>query len=68
VVAGGAGATSETPTSPATLHSFWHDLPGEGRLLLSLVVVQVLGTGLVLPFLVVYLHEIRGFAPATSAC
>ncbi len=49
-------------TSPATLRSFWHDLPREGRLLLSIVVVQFLGTGLVLPFLVVYLHEIRGFS------
>jgi MFS family permease len=29
---------------------------------LSIVVVQFLGTGLVLPFLVVYLHEIRGFS------
>jgi MFS family permease len=30
--------------------------------MLSVVVVQFLGTGLVLPFLVVYLHEIRGFS------
>ena len=50
----------ETPTTtPATLRSFWYDLPREGRMLLSIVVVQFLGTGLVLPFLVVYLHEIR---------
>jgi MFS family permease len=49
-------------TSPATLRSFWFDLPREGRMLLSIVVVQFLGTGLVLPFLVVYLHEIRGFS------
>lgn len=53
---------TRTPASPATLRSFWHDLPREGRLLLSIVVVQFLGTGLVLPFLVVYLHEIRGFS------
>ena len=46
----------------ASLSSFWHDLPREGRLLLSIVVVQFLGTGLVLPFLVVYLHEIRDFS------
>ena len=31
-------------------------------MLLSVVGFQFLGTGLVLPFLVVYLHEIRGFA------
>ena len=48
--------------SPPTLSSFWRDLPREGRLMLSVVVVQFLGTGLVLPFLVVYLHEIRGFS------
>jgi MFS family permease len=53
---------SGTSSSTATLRSFWLDLPREGRLLLSIVVVQFLGTGLVLPFLVVYLHEIRGFS------
>jgi MFS family permease len=51
----------EAVPRPSTLASFWHDLPREGRLMLSVVVVQFLGTGLVLPFLVVYLHEIRGF-------
>ena len=51
-----------TPTAPLTLRSFWHDLPREGQLLLSVVVFEFLGTGLVLPFLVVYLHEIRGFS------
>ncbi|MGC4110622.1 MAG: MFS transporter [Nocardioides sp.] len=56
---------TRTASSPATLRSFWHDLPREGRLLLSIVVVQFLGTGLVLPFLVVYLHEIRGFSLGT---
>ena len=53
-----------TPTAaprPA-LSSFWHDLPREGRLMLSVVVFEFLGTGLVLPFHVVYLHEVRGFA------
>ena len=43
------------------LSSFWHDLPREGRLLLSVVAFPFIGTGLVLPFWVVYLHEIRGF-------
>ena len=51
-----------TVPSPPSLSSFWRDLPREGRLMLSVVVVQFLGTGLVLPFLVVYLHEIRGFS------
>ncbi|MGZ6753113.1 MAG: MFS transporter [Nocardioides sp.] len=53
-----------TPTAAPrpTLASFWHDLPREGRLMLTVVVFEFLGTGLVLPFHVVYLHEVRGFA------
>ncbi|MDI6911021.1 MFS transporter [Nocardioides sp.] len=56
--------SSPTHPDPArpTLASFWHDLPREGRLLLSVVVFEFIGTGLVLPFHVVYLHEVRGFA------
>jgi MFS family permease len=42
------------------LRSFWHDLPRDGKLLISTVVFQSMGTGLVLPFMVVYLHEVRG--------
>lgn len=42
-----------------TLASFWHDLPREGKLLLSTVIFEFIGTGLVLPFSVVYLHEVR---------
>lgn len=45
-----------------TLRSFWHDLPREGKLLLSVVVFEFIGTGLVLPFNIIYLHEVRGFA------
>ncbi|GAA3523245.1 MFS transporter [Aeromicrobium panaciterrae] len=48
--------------SPVPLRTFWTDLPREGRLLLSVVAFQFIGTGLVLPFWVVYLHEIRGFS------
>ena len=43
------------------LRDFWGDLPREGRLLLAVVAFQFVGTGLVLPFWVVYLHEIRHF-------
>lgn len=46
----------------AGIGSFWRDLPHDGKLLLSVVVLEFLGTGLVLPFHVVYLHEVRGFA------
>jgi MFS family permease len=50
-------------TSPSPgLAGFWRDLPREGRLMLSIVVLEFLGTGLVLPFHVVYLHEVRDFS------
>lgn len=49
------------PTDRPTLSSFWHDLPREGKMLLSVVALQFIGTGLVLPFHVVYLHEVRDF-------
>src|SRR3954464_16017778 len=52
---------SARPARPS-LASFWHDLPREGQLLLSVVAFEFIGTGLVLPFWVVYLHEIRGFS------
>jgi MFS family permease len=50
-----------TTTPSRGLAGFWRDLPREGRLMLSIVVLEFLGTGLVLPFHVVYLHEVRGF-------
>jgi MFS family permease len=50
-----------TTASSTGWSSFWRDLPREGRLMLSIVAIQFLGTGLVLPFHVVYLHEVRGF-------
>jgi len=58
-------STILTP-APPTLRSFWHDLPREGRLLLSIVAIEFIGTGLVLPFAVVYLHQVRGFSLGTS--
>jgi MFS family permease len=50
-----------SPTAPPgpRLADFWHDLSRDGRLLLSTVAVDALGTGLVLPFAVVYLHDVR---------
>lgn len=51
--------TDPTVTTRLTLSSFWHDLPRAGKLLLSVVVLEFLGTGLVLPFHVVYLNEVR---------
>lgn len=51
-----------TPSGPPGLGSFWHELPREARLLLSIIVVEFFGTGLVLPFNVVYLNEVRDFA------
>jgi len=51
-----------SPTTRPSIASFWHDLPREGRMLLSVVAFEFIGTGLVLPFWVVYLHEIRGYS------
>ncbi|CAA9346845.1 MAG: Uncharacterized MFS-type transporter [uncultured Nocardioidaceae bacterium] len=53
--------TTAPPTDRPTLASFWQDLPREGKWLLSVVVLEFIGTGLVLPFNVVYLNEVRGF-------
>lgn len=50
---------SDNAAAKPTLASFWHDLPREGKLLLSVVVFEFIGTGLVLPFHVIYLHEVR---------
>jgi MFS family permease len=61
VVTGRVGAMATTTPSPG-LAGFWRDLPREGRLMLSIVVLEFLGTGLVLPFNVVYLHEVRDFS------
>jgi MFS family permease len=59
----------DVPTAPPstrpTLASFWHDLPREGRLLLSTVIVDALGIGFVLPFGVIYLHEVRDLPLST---
>jgi len=49
-------------TERPSIASFWHDLPREGRLMLSVVAFEFIGTGLVLPFWVVYLHELRGYS------
>src|SRR5689334_10308647 len=51
-----------SPTPRPSIASFWHDLPREGRLMLSVVAFEFVGTGLVLPFWVVYLHELRGYS------
>jgi MFS family permease len=56
--------TAAPPKPP--LKAFWHDLPREGKLLLSVVVFEFIGTGLVLPFWVVYLHEVRSFSLSTT--
>lgn len=48
------------------LGGFWRALPREGRFLLSTVALQHLGRGMVLPFLVIYLHEVRHFSLETS--
>jgi MFS family permease len=65
-----AVAILQTVTSPAREHpslvSFWNDLPRDGKFLLSTVAIETLGTGLVLPFGFIYLHEVRGFTIETA--
>ncbi|RNL66153.1 MFS transporter [Nocardioides marmoriginsengisoli] len=51
-----------TSTTRPALSAFWHDLPREGKLMLSVIAFEFIGTGLVLPFWVVYLHEMRGYS------
>ena len=56
---GGSGASRDggsggTPTRPR-LRDFWTDLPREGKFLLSTIIIDFIGTGLAMPFLVVYL-------------
>ncbi|HEY6933385.1 MAG TPA: MFS transporter [Marmoricola sp.] len=58
--------TTATTPPRSRLADFWHDLPREGRLLLSVVAFEFIGTGLVLPFWVVYLHEVRDFSLSTT--
>jgi MFS family permease len=58
--------STTTTTARPSLRSFWDDLPREGRLLLSIVAVQFIGSGLVMPFNVVYLHQVRGFSLGTT--
>ncbi len=48
------------------LRAFWAELPTSGRWLLSTVAIQTLGRGLTLPFTIIYLHEVRGFALGLS--
>ena len=57
--------TFPAPDRPS-LAAFWNDLPRDGRLLLSTVAIETLGTGLVLPFGFIYLHEVRGFTIETA--
>ena len=54
------------PRDRPTLASFWTDLPREGKFLLSTVAIETLGTGLVLPFGFIYLHEVLGFSIETA--
>jgi MFS family permease len=54
-----------SPRAPG-LRSFWAELPTAGRWLLSTIAIQTLGRGLTLPFTIIYLHEVRGFALGLS--
>jgi MFS family permease len=51
-------AVSGDPATELTTRLFWQRLPREGRLLLSVIVLDSFGSGLVLPFTFVYLHDV----------
>jgi MFS family permease len=51
-----------TTNPPTSLSAFWSDLPREARLMLSVIAFEFIGSGLVMPFWVVYLHEMRGYS------
>jgi len=55
---------STIPT-PA-LRDFWNDLPRPGRRLLSVVAIQFIGSGLIYPFMQIYLHQVRHFSLGTT--
>lgn len=58
--------TTPDTGSDTGLRAFWRELPRPGRILLSIVVIEFLGTGLVLPFQIIYLNEVRGFTLGDS--
>lgn len=60
------GPVSSPARDRPTVASFWNDLPRDGKFLLSTVAVETLGTGLVLPFGFIYLHEVLGFTIQTA--
>ena len=60
------GSVSSPARDRPTVASFWSDLPRDGKFLLSTVAVETLGTGLVLPFGFIYLHEVLGFTIETA--
>lgn len=51
-------AVSSDLAGGLTTRRFWHALPREGRLLLLVIVMDSLGSGLVLPFTFVYLNGV----------
>lgn len=51
-------AVSDDSAGGLTTRRFWHMLPREGKLLLSVIVLDSFGSGLVLPFTFVYLHGV----------
>lgn len=60
------GQVSQTTHQAAgRLRELWTDVSRPGQLLLVAVVVDSVGTGLTLPFTVIYLHEVRGIALST---
>ena len=53
--------------APARLFAIWRtDLPRPVLVLQGATALSFFGTGLILPFEIIYLHEVRGFSTATA--
>jgi MFS family permease len=50
---------SAPPETKLTLRAFWESLPTPARWALSTTAIQTLGRGMVLPFTIIYLTEVR---------
>jgi MFS family permease len=60
------GRVSQTThQAPGRLRELWTGVSRPGKLLLVAVLVDSIGTGLTLPFTVIYLHEVRGIGLST---
>lgn len=61
-----SSSTPATAPERVSLRAFWRELSGPGRWLLSTTAITTLGRGMVLPFTIVYLTEVRSVPLSTA--